>query len=368
MVPGISVPTTTCAPGCASSRPSARIVLGTGTVAGFCARAGAESQAMASAAAAPSDARMVMVREVMRSLLPKQDSRGDARFGEQLSVGDAQHSITHGAHPRVVRDDEQGAVLPASQPAEQLQHLATDLGVEVGRRLVGEEDRGAVAKRPGDGDALLLPAGKIAGQEVPAVGETDGADERFRFLARLRPANPLHVERVLDVLHRGERREQVELLEDETDALASHRGKPLGTGGIDAHAVDRDLAVRGGEDAAEDGEQGGLPRPRRALERHYLARVQIERHAPEDLDLFAAFLERLHYFMSGQHWHGSSSPTKTRPGSIRATLVKESSEAATQKTTVPTSTAAMNEGCRMTLKPAPATAGRRSNAGMAPST
>src|SRR6267142_1792092 len=109
MVPAISVPTTTWAPGSASSRPSARIV------------------ARASAAAAPRAARTVMIRDFMATSSLQKSSCGDARFGEQLSVGDVQHPITDGAHPRVMGDDEQGAVLPARQPAEQLQHLAPDL-------------------------------------------------------------------------------------------------------------------------------------------------------------------------------------------------------------------------------------------------
>src|SRR6267142_5720038 len=178
MVPAISVPTTTWAPGSASSRPSARIVAGAGRAAGFSARAGAETQARASAAAAPRAARAVMIRDFMATSSLQKISGGDARFGEQLSVGDVQHPIADGAHPRVMGDDEQGAVLPASQPAEQLQHLAPDLRVEVGRWLIGQQHRGAVAKRPGDGDALLLPAREIARKEVAAVGEAHRIDER----------------------------------------------------------------------------------------------------------------------------------------------------------------------------------------------
>src|SRR6266850_2331291 len=100
MVPAISVPTTTWAPGSASSRPSARIVAG---------------------------ARTVMIRDFIATFSLQKSSSGDARFGEQLSVGDVQHPVTDGAHARVMGDDEQGAVLPARQPPEQLQHLAPDL-------------------------------------------------------------------------------------------------------------------------------------------------------------------------------------------------------------------------------------------------
>src|SRR6202171_2239028 len=137
MVPAISVPTTTWAPGSASSRPSARIVAGAGRAAGFCARPGAETQARASAATTPRAARTVMVRDFMATSSLQKSSCGDARFGEQFSVGDVQHPITDGAHPRVMGDDEQGAVLPAGQPAGQLHHLTPPPPGEVGPGRIG---------------------------------------------------------------------------------------------------------------------------------------------------------------------------------------------------------------------------------------
>ena len=42
-------------------------------------------------------------------------------------------------------------------------------GVEVAGRLVGQDNFGAVHDGAGDGDALLLAAGKLGGEEVFAV-------------------------------------------------------------------------------------------------------------------------------------------------------------------------------------------------------
>src|SRR2546429_1830988 len=146
MVPAISVPTTTCAPGSASSRPSARMVAGGGrTAAG--ARAGTEIHARASADAAPTAAMTGMIRELMVPPVTASWSSGDPRFRKQDSIGDPQHPVADRADARIVRDDQQSAVLPPRQRAEALQHLRADLRVEIGGRLAAEQEPGARATR-----------------------------------------------------------------------------------------------------------------------------------------------------------------------------------------------------------------------------
>src|SRR2546422_3403875 len=65
------------------------------------------------------------------------------------------------------------------------------------------------------------------------------------------PYTTLFRSRVFDVLHGGQRREEIELLENEPDALAADRGQERGPGGIDAHAVDGQLSARRGERSEE---------------------------------------------------------------------------------------------------------------------
>jgi hypothetical protein len=49
------------------------------------------------------------------------------------------------------------------QVADDVQHLADQLGVEGGGRLVEQQHLGLERQRPGDGDALLLAAGQARG-------------------------------------------------------------------------------------------------------------------------------------------------------------------------------------------------------------
>src|SRR3989449_9743488 len=117
------------------------------------------------------------------------------------------------------------------------------------------------------------------------------------------PYTTLFRSRVFDVLHGGQRREEIELLENEPDALAADRGQERGPGGIDAHAVDGQLSAGRGEDAAEDGEERGLAGAGRSFERNHFAGMQVERHAAEHVDLLSPLLERLDDLVRRQHRH-----------------------------------------------------------------
>ncbi len=97
--------------------------------------------------------------------------------------------------------------------------------VERARRLVGEHELGLADERPGDRHALLLPAGQLRGRwprgprarrrrarRAPRRGQPAAGEPRGQR----------------DVLRGGQRREQVEGLEDEADALAAQPGqRPL---------------------------------------------------------------------------------------------------------------------------------------------
>ena len=102
-------------------------------------------------------------------------------------------------------------------------HEAEDLGagarVEVAGGLVGEDDPGPRGERAGDGDALLLAAGELRRAVAEPVAEPDGVDDRVEpVVVGLAPGQR---RRERDVLERGQRRHEVERLEDEADAVAA---------------------------------------------------------------------------------------------------------------------------------------------------
>ena len=101
-------------------------------------------------------------------------------------------------------------------------------GVEVPRRLVGQEDHRPVDECPGDRDALLLPAGELVGHPVVLAVEADQVEhlghDPLDMAARL--ADDLEGER--DVLAHRLVGQQPEVLEHGPDLAAERRGLPVG--------------------------------------------------------------------------------------------------------------------------------------------
>ena len=96
-------------------------------------------------------------------------------------------------------------------------------GVEVRRRLVGQEHGRRSGERARDGDALLLSAREVAGQEVRGGRRGRRGSSAAAASSCARPApHALDVQRVLDVLERGQGGEEVVLLEHEADGAPAH--------------------------------------------------------------------------------------------------------------------------------------------------
>ena len=106
-------------------------------------------------------------------------------------------------------------------PAQQLEHVATRVRVEIAGRLVGEHDRRPRDERARHRDALRLSAGELVGSMGAAVLEPDRPDQGLApGLVRLVAADPNGEQNVLLGI---EYREQVVALEDEADLLATQQ-------------------------------------------------------------------------------------------------------------------------------------------------
>ena len=73
--------------------------------------------------------------------------------------------------------DHGAADLPA-QPYQRLEHDTFVFGIELARRLVGEDELRATGRRRGDRDALLLPARQLSGTVAAAVLQPEAAPAR----------------------------------------------------------------------------------------------------------------------------------------------------------------------------------------------
>ena len=83
-----------------------------------------------------------------------------------------------GGDVQFVRDHDDGDA-GVVEFLEQAHDLDAGAGVEIAGRLVGQDQFRLVDQGAGDGDALLLSAGKLAGMMVAPVAQAD-------FLQRLR--------------------------------------------------------------------------------------------------------------------------------------------------------------------------------------
>jgi hypothetical protein len=141
------------------------------------------------------------------------------------------------------------------------------LGVELTRHLVGEEQVGFVGECHRHRDALCLAAGQTPRKMIAAVGEAELVEQFDRAPVVLmveRPAGEL--DRELDVLARGQERDEVPALEHDADLAGAHSG-PLGVvepGDVDT--VDHDRPGVRSHQTGDHAEQRRLAAARRADE------------------------------------------------------------------------------------------------------
>ena len=77
--------------------------------------------------------------------------------------------------------------------ADELEHLADELGIERRGDLVEQQDLGVGRDRPHDRGALLLTAGETVGVLARLVGEADALEQREAALLRRRARHLVHV-------------------------------------------------------------------------------------------------------------------------------------------------------------------------------
>ena len=194
----------------------------------------------------------------------------DAVAHHHDAVGDRQRLL------EVVGDVHARDVQPALELLQLHAHLPAELGVEIRQRLVEEQHRGREHERPGQGDALLLPAGELRGAPRAEIAELDQLQRVAHARGHLGLGPLPHAEpvgHVVEHAHVGPDRVGLE-----------HHRQPAPLGGH-VHArrrrehrapPDPDL-TRGRPLEPGDGpERGRLAAARRPEQRHVLARADGE--------------------------------------------------------------------------------------------
>ena len=205
---------------------------------------------------------------VSRTAMPEDEPHRDAAPTD-AAVAQDEPRIGHRRQLGVVRHEHERRAARRVDVAQQLHDVAAVGAVEVAGRLVGQHDRRIVGQRARERHALLLAARELRRVVMRAAGQPDFLEQRSARAPRVGDAGDLH--RHGDVLVRGQRRDEVEELEDEPDLLAAQPRERVLVEPRDVDAVDEHVAGRRRVEAGDQAEQRGLAAARRPDDRHELA-------------------------------------------------------------------------------------------------
>ncbi len=146
--------------------------------------------------------------------------------------------------------------MPGRLGTQQFQDLNSRMEVQLAGRLVGQQHRIVGGQGARDGNALLLAARELVREVVLPVHQPDLFEPLARDRGRV--LSPRSVCPELHVLERGQPREEVEGLEDETRGVAAVRGQVAARGTGDRLPSDAYLAARRNIQASDKVQQCGL--------------------------------------------------------------------------------------------------------------
>src|SRR6266571_2735753 len=180
-------------------------------------------------------------------------------------VAEPLHHVEH------VGGEEEGHPLGGHPPQEVRHHPARD-GVDPVERLVQEEHPRVVDEGRGQGQLLLHPLRVVGDQLAPVVGQAEELEELGRAPPGLRPRQPVHAPRELQVLLPGEPLVERKLLGQDPDHPL-HPQQVL----AEPHPLDHRVARGGPQQAGQHLDRGALARSVRAQEAEEAAAGHPER-------------------------------------------------------------------------------------------
>ena len=145
------------------------------------------------------------------------------------------------------------------------------MAVQCAGRLVGQNDRRVPHQCPGDGNTLLLAAGKLVGAVPELIAQTHLLQHLFGPGVALGAADARIHQRHLHVLHQVEPWQKIVLLEDKAQHLVADRSQLVAVHLAHIPAVEPVGSVGGHIQTADDVHTGGLAGTGLADDGHELA-------------------------------------------------------------------------------------------------
>src|SRR5262245_41551711 len=170
-------------------------------------------------------------------------------------------------HARVMGHDNHRPTRFYGMPGQQLHDGLTALMIKSRGGLVADDDARLMNQRAGNRDALLLSTRQRRRQKVDSIGESQFRQQDLRLVDRAPATDAGGDQRHRDVLRCGQRRQQVELLENESKVAPAEEDALAGRQIVEPCTEHRQLARGSVEQAGDDRDQGGLAAPARADEK-----------------------------------------------------------------------------------------------------
>src|SRR3990172_230910 len=205
--------------------------------------------------------------------------------------------------PRIVCDHDDGLAEFPVQARHEPEHVPGRAPVQVPRGLVGHDDGRVGDNGAGDGDPLLLAAGKLRRIVVHAVEEVDDAQGRLHVRLPLFSERCRQQKRQLHFLKCRKHGDEFIELENKPDVDRAPLGQLGLAQGGDVHSSDRDHSAVRLVDAGDDIEKRALAGTGRTHEGKELSIGDINSNFFEHrdhLDAPAVGLREVFYFNDGR--------------------------------------------------------------------
>ena len=195
----------------------------------------------------------------------------------------------------VVRDVDGGDPQVALQPLQLEAHALAQLRIQVGKRLVQEQQARLHDQRPGERKTLLLAArqpGRLAARQLLERDHLQHSQYAFLdlALAELAPADPQRKRGVLE--HRHVRPDGVRL-EYHAQPAPVRRHEDAALRRVHDIAADRDFPLPRPLQAGDGAQRGGLAAAARSEQSKQLALGHFEGHLVRGTDRLAALVDIL---------------------------------------------------------------------------
>ena len=189
--------------------------------------------------------------------------------------------------------DHQHGDAGVGQLLHQLQHLADHLRVKGGGGFVEQDDIRVHGQSTGNGNALLLAAGKALGEDIGLIGQAHAGQQLVGTGGGLLLVLELEQFRgQAEVLLDGQVGEEVEVLEHHAHLLAHG----VNVGFVHFHALKFDAAAGGDLQPVQAAQEGGLAAAGGADQADHIAAVDVDVDAPQHVQSGGSLLCALPLF------------------------------------------------------------------------